>query len=416
MYRAILRPAIAASAVVALLGTALWAANPATAAGDTDIEASARLLAQRAMIVDTHIDVHFRLQGKWSDVTKATADGDFDYERARKGGLDIPFMSIYTPAELEAEGGSYELANRLIDSVEALVGRAPDRFMIVRSPDDADEAVRTGKIGMALGLENGAPIEAKIENLQYFYDRGIRYITLAHGLTNHIADSSYDVNRKWHGLGPFGLEVVAEMNRLGIMVDISHVSDESAAHVLRVSRAPVIASHSSARHFTPGFERNISDELIVALAKNGGVVQINFGSTFLTEKANLWSKAMNEARDAWISESGNAKNSDAAKGWLEDYRSKHSLPYASLSDVADHIDYVAKLVGVEHVGIGSDFDGVGDTLPTGLKDVSTYPALIAELMRRGYTVPQLEGILGGNLMRVWREVEKVAAATSKLAG
>ena len=404
--------------VAALLGATVLAATPASLFGaeDTAIEASARLLAQRAMIVDTHIDVPFRLQEKWKDVTKATDDGDFDYERARRGGLDIPFMSIYTPAELEAEGGSYELANRLIDSVEALVGRAPDRFMIVRSPADADEAVRLGKIGMAMGLENGSPIEAKVENLQYFYDRGIRYITLAHGLTNHIADSSYDENRRWHGLGPFGLEVVAEMNRLGIMVDISHVSDESAAHVLRISRAPVIASHSSARHFTPGFERNISDELIVALAKNGGVVQINFGSAFLTAEANAWSIARNKARDAWVEESGHAKDSAEAEAWMKDYLLKHPVPFASLSDVADHIDYVAKMAGVEHVGLGSDYDGVGDTLPTGLKDVSTYPALIAELMRRDYTVPQIEGILGGNLMRVWREVEKVSAEISKNPG
>jgi membrane dipeptidase len=339
----------------------------------------------------------------------ATADGDFDYERAKRGGLDVLFMSIYTPADLEAKGGSFQLANELIDSSEALVGRAPHKFMMVHNTADAEKARQEGLIGLALGMENGSPIEGKLENVQFFYNRGIRYITLAHGLSNHISDSSYDTNRPWKGLSPFGREVVAEMNRVGIMVDISHVSDEAFYQVMQITKVPVIASHSSARFFTPGFERNMSDEMIKALGANGGVIQINFASSFLTREAWEWSDTMQKAQKAWLADTGNAEDSEAAREWEKAYRAQQPFPYASISDLADHFDHVVELAGVDHVGIGSDFDGVGDSLPVGIKDVAFYPALIEELLRREYTIQQIEAILGGNLMRVWRAVEQAAA-------
>jgi membrane dipeptidase len=374
-----------------------------------DLAATAGLIAQKALIVDTHIDVPYRLREGWADVTVATADGDFDYERAKRGGLDVLFMSIFTPADLEAKGGSFQLANELIDSSEALVGRAPHKFMMVHNTADAEKARQEGLIGLALGMENGAPIAGKLENVQFFYDRGIRYITLAHGLSNHISDSSYDTNRPWKGLSPFGREVVAEMNRVGIMVDISHVSDEAFYQVMQITKVPVIASHSSARFFTPGFERNMSDDMIRALGANGGVIQINFGSSFLTRTAWEWFDIMRKAQKAWLAETGNAAHSVAANEWEKTYRVEHPFPYASISDLADHFDHVVELVGVDHLGIGSDFDGVGDSLPTGIKDVAFYPALIEELLRREYTPQQIEAILGGNLMRVWRAVEQAAA-------
>lgn len=376
---------------------------------NADLATSARALAQKALIVDTHIDVPERLHEQWADVTVATLSGDFDYDRARRGGLDVLFMSIYTSSALEATGGNYALANVLIDSTEALVGRAPDKFMMVYSPADAELARQKGLIGLALGMENGSPIDDKLENLQFFYNRGIRYITLAHALSNHISDSSYDTNRPWHGLSPFGRDVVAEMNRLGIMVDISHVSDEAFYQVLEITKVPVIASHSSARFFTPGFERNMSDDMIKALAANGGVIQINFASSFLTKTANEWSEARSKAQDVWLAETGNVEYSPAANEWEKGYRVEHPFPYASISDLADHFDHVVELVGADHVGIGSDFEGVGDSLPVGLKDVAFYPALIEELLRREYTPQQIEAILGGNLMRVWRAVEQAAA-------
>jgi len=378
-------------------------------AEEADLAATAGLLAQQALIVDTHIDVPYRLFDDWADVTHSTKDGDFDYQRARSGGLNIPFMSIYTPAEAEEEGTSYALANQLIDSVEALVGRAPGKFVIVKTTDDAKKAMENGLIGLAMGMENGSPIDGKLENLAFFHDRGISYITLAHSLSNHISDSSYDEERKWRGLSPFGKEVVVEMNRLGIMVDISHVTDEAFYQVLAISKTPVIASHSSPRHFTPGWERNMSDEMIRALAKNGGVIQINFGSSFVNKEARDWRETMVELRDIYLEANGLDKHDDESEQFEEDYRLEHPYPYATLDDLVANFEHVIGLVGTEHVGIGSDFDGVGDSLPEGMKDVSHYPALIEALLKREYTVDVIQAIMGGNLMRVWSEVEAHAA-------
>lgn len=379
-------------------------------AGEADLAATARDIAQRALLVDTHVDMPYRLQEGWADVTVSVPDRDFDYPRARQGGLDVPFMSIYTPAEKEEEGGAYELANLLIDSVEALAGRQPAKLAVVHSTAEVEKARSEGLMALALGMENGSPIEGEMEKLRHFHQRGIRYITLAHSLSNHISDSSYDENRQWNGLSPFGREVVAEMNRLGIMVDVSHLSDDAFYQVLEVSAAPVIASHSSARHFTPGWERNMSDDMIKALAGNGGVIMINFGSSFLTNEARMWYEAMGDARDTWLAETGHDRDGPESEGWQDAYREANPLPFAALSNLADHFDHVIELVGVQHVGIGSDFDGVGDSLPVGMKSVADYPNLVEELLRRGYGEDDIEAILGGNLMRVWRTVERYAAS------
>ena len=373
------------------------------------IKEQAQLIAQKYVLVDSHIDVPYRVEAGWVDVTKATEDGDFDYPRAKKGGLNLPFMSIYTPAEMEKEDGdaseSYELANRLIDSVEALAARAPDKFMLVYSVADAEKAVQSGRIGLPMGMENGSPINHKLENVRFFADRGIRYITLAHGLSNHISDSSYDDNHQWDGLSPFGKQVVAEMNRVGIMIDISHVTDEAFFQVMELSKVPVIASHSSPRHFTPGWERNMSDDMIKALAKNGGVIQINFGSSFLRQAAREWYDTMDEKRSAYLEANGLDEHGDEAEQFAKDYRIEHLFPFATLDDLLANFEHVIDLVGAGHVGIGSDFDGVGDSLPVGMKDVSYYPALIEELLKREYPVDTIRAIMGGNLLRVWREVE-----------
>jgi membrane dipeptidase len=374
-------------------------------AGQTSVQERAQQIAEKYFLTDTHIDVPYRLHSGWADVSKATPDGDFDYPRAVKGGLNLPFMSIYTPAEMEETGGSYELANQLIDSVEAIAARAPDKFMLVYSVDDAREAMQSNRIGLAMGMENGSPIDHKIENIKFFADRGIRYITLTHGLSNQISDSSYDENKHWGGLSPFGKDVIREMNRVGIMVDISHVSDDAFWQTLEVTRVPVFASHSSARHYTPGFERNMNDEMIVALAKNGGVIQINWGSSFLTEKANKYSTALWASRKSWATENGFDPDGPEVKKWTKEYKENHPYPYATMAETVDHFDHVIKLASIDHVGIGSDFDGVGDSLPVGLKDVSEYPNLVAEFLNRGYTEEDIAKILGGNLLRVWKEVE-----------
>jgi len=381
-------------------------------ADELSIKNQAQKIAQQYVLTDTHIDVPYRLEDGWVDVTKATEGGDFDYPRAKQGGLNLPFMSIYTPAEMEKEDGdaseNYQLANRLIDSVEAMAARAPDKFMLISSVADAEKAVQSGRIGLAMGMENASPINHKLENVRYFADRGIRYITLAHGLSNHISDSSYDDNHHWGGLSPFGKEVVAEMNRVGVMIDISHVTDDAFFQVMELSKVPVIASHSSPRHFTPGWERNMSDEMIKALAKNGGVIHINFGSSFLKQQAREWYESMDEKRTVYLEANGFEAHGEEATQFSKDYRLEQPFPYASMDDLVANFEHVINLVGAEHVGIGSDFDGVGDSLPEGMKDVSYYPALIEALLKREYPVDTIRAIMGGNLLRVWREVEAYA--------
>ncbi|NNC57538.1 MAG: membrane dipeptidase [Woeseiaceae bacterium] len=378
-----------------------------------EIDARAQQIAESSIIVDTHIDVPYRIKNKPADISKATEDGDFDYPRAVAGGLNAPFMSIYTPAELESEGRSRDVAESLITMVEGFVENAPDKFALARSVADVRRQFDAGLLSLPLGMENGSPIEGKLENLRYFYDRGIRYITLTHSLSNHISDSSYDENRQWNGISEFGIEVLDEMNRLGIMVDISHVSDDAFWQVIELSKTPVIASHSSARHFTPGFERNMSDEMILALANNGGVIQINFGSTFVSQKSRDYGDARSEARKAYLAQNPELKEADIYESFAEDYAGTHGpIPYASLDDVLDHFSHVIGLVGIDHVGIGSDYDGVGDTLPIGLKDVSSYPNLVRGLLERGHSESDIRKILGENLLRVWQAVEDYAATTS----
>jgi len=371
----------------------------------------ARALVKKYLLVDTHIDVPYRIHSEWEDVTQATEKGEFDYPRAVQGGLNVPFMSIYTPASSENDGSAYAVANNLIDQVEAIVQRAPHRFAIASSTQDVQEQFKAGKISLALGMENGAPIQGSLDKLQHFYDRGVRYVTLAHSESNHISDSSYDKVRLWQGLSPFGAEVVARMNKLGMMIDISHLSDKAAFEVLARSKVPVIASHSSAREFVktePAFERNMADDLITALAENGGVMMINFGSSFVTTEAGKYRQKARPAAAAYAKRRELKMGSPEMKQFMEDYKRLHPYPFATVAQVADHIDHVKQLVGIDYVGIGSDYDGVGDTLPVGLKDVSTYPNLVAELLRRGYTDSDIEKLLGANLMRVWKTVEDKA--------
>ncbi|WP_372761110.1 dipeptidase [Pseudoalteromonas sp.] len=363
-------------------------------------------LAHDTILIDTHIDVPYRIHDKWADVTKATDDGDFDYPRAVKGGLNAPFMSIYIPAHLEFEGKgkSFQLANQLIDGMEAIAFRAPDKFAIASSTSDIETQFKQGKISIAMGMENGSPIEGDMQNLQHFFDRGVRYITLAHSQSNHISDSSYDIRRKWKGLSPFGKKLVTEMNNIGMLIDVSHISDDAFYQVMALSNTPVIASHSSLRKYTPGFERNMNDEMLLALKENGGVIQINFGSSFVTSKAGAWYDQMKNKKEA-----AKKQGTKVSKDFDAMYRAKNPFPFASLTQVLDHIDHVVKLIGIDHVGIGSDYDGVGDSLPIGLKDVSSYPNLVQGLMDRGYNDTDIKKILSGNTLRVWQQAEAYAA-------
>lgn len=378
-----------------------------SAESDEALMQRAEALAKSRIIIDTHIDVPYRLTEKWDDVSEATEGGDFDYPRAVSGGLNAPFMSIFIPADYQETGGAAAFADSLIDMMEGFAERDPDKFAIATSAADVETHFNKGIMSLPLGMENGAPIE-DLDKLRHFYNRGIRYITLTHGRVNDISDSSYDQERKWQGLSPFGEEVVAEMNRLGIMVDISHVSDSAFYDVMAVSKAPAIASHSSARHFTPGFERNMSDDMIKLLAEKRGAIMINFGSAFVTEASNKAGFTAFTAIRQYLEENGIDQNSDEARAYAEQYRKDNPTPFADVTDVVDHIDHVVEIAGIDYVGIGSDYDGVGDSLPTGLKDVSTYPNLVYHLLKRGYSDEDITKILGGNLLRVWSEVEAVA--------
>jgi membrane dipeptidase len=380
------------------------------------LEERAQLLAQRLVIVDGHIDLPYRLEkgrnqaGEISeDVTQRTEEGDFDWVRAKAGGLDAPFMSIYVPAHHQTDGGAKALADKLIDSVEAIASAAPDKFVVAKRVADVTSAFIHRKVALPLGIENGAALEGKLENVKHFHGRGVRYITLTHSKDNDICDSSYDDSRTHGGLSAFGKEVVAEMNRLGIMIDVSHISDDAFWQVMEETKVPVIASHSSCRHFTPGFERNMSDEMIERLASVGGVIMINYGSTFLTAEARAWSDEFKKARTAFSAERKvEGWDHPEMKAFIEQYKTEHPLPRASVTDVADHIQHVIELVGVDHVGLGSDFDGVGDSLPSGLEDASKLPNLLAELLRRGVSEKDIAKICGINVLRVWAKVEKHA--------
>lgn len=348
-----------------------------------DYAAEAEAIAHEVIIVDGHVDVPWRLSKAEvrEDVGEATEHGDFDYPRAKAGGLSAPFMSIYVPVKYEMKGAD-KIADQLIDLVEGIVAKHPDKFALARSPAEVRANFANGLISLPMGMENGAPIMGKLGNVARYHARGIRYITLAHSKDNHISDSSYDTRHKNRGLSRFGEKVVAEMNRVGIMVDVSHLSDEAFFDVIAATRVPVIASHSSCRHFTPGWERNMSDEMLQELAKNGGVIQINFGSEFLDGEIRVEMEKRGEGGPQL---------------------------YSTVEKAADHIDHVVQLVGIDHVGFGSDFDGVGDSLPVGLKSAADYPNLIRVLLERGYARADIEKICSGNVLRVWQAVEDHAA-------
>ncbi len=396
------------SAVCLVLTVCLSASIPCTAQTPADpLLQEARVLAHRLLIVDTHIDLPDLLHNSGADLSRR-APGEFDIPRAQAGGLGLPFMAIYVPSRLEGTGRARPYADSLIDYVEGIARRWPDAFVRVNSPGDVRREEGKGRILLAMGMENGAPIEGDLSRISYFYSRGIRYITLAHALWNHLSDAAFDSVRHWHGLSPFGRAAVLEMNRVGIMVDVSHLTDSAFEDVLRTSKAPVIASHSACRSFTPGWERNMTDAMIRELAAAGGVIQMNFGSSFLRMDVRVAMKRESAAVDSDLAARGAARDSASLAQALARYRAIHPPLYATVSDLADHFDHVVRLVGIDHVGIGSDFDGLDDELPIGLKDVSMYPNLLAELLRRGYTPADLDKICSGNLLRVWTDVERVA--------
>lgn len=402
--------------LICLLAISCQTEKNVAGTSDEALRSEAQSLAERFILTDGHVDLPYRLKVKnfslereFLQIPIRSEEGDFDYERARKGGLDAPFMAIYIPSrEQEKPDMGKVLADSLIDMVIGITRIHPDKFALANTPQDIIANTAAGKISLPMGMENGAPVGTDIRNVGYFFERGIRYITLTHAKDNQICDSSYDTLNTWSGLSPFGELVVREMNRVGMMVDISHVSDSTFYDVLKITRAPIIASHSSSRKFTPGFQRNMSDDMIRRLAENGGVIQINFGASFIDSVARTNNKLLDSLENI-LKAKGLTSRDAEAQPLIDQFVKDHRTLYSDVERVADHIDHVVKLVGIDHVGIGSDYDGVGDSLPVGLKDVSQYPNLIFVLLKRGYTAEQIEKICSGNVFRVWNKVIELAA-------
>lgn len=372
-------------------------------------------MAHKFIITDGHVDLPYRLKVKnfqlsreYVGIPVSSEEGDFDFKRARKGGLDAPFMSIYIPASYTPEGGKM-LADSLINVVNYIATEDSKYFQVATSPDQVRSIVAKGKIALPMGMENGSPISA-LADVAYFKKRGISYVTLTHSKANQIGDSSYDTTRLWQGLSPFGEDVVKKMAEEGIMIDISHVSDSTFYDVIEITPIPVIASHSSVRFFTPGFERNMTDEMVKMLGENGGVIMINFGSTFLDGRISAIRDSLRHEIMDMLDAKGLGLRDEAAKPLIKAFGETHPEMYSDVDMVANHIDRVVELAGIDHVGLGSDFDGVGDSLPLGLKDVSDYPNLIAELLDRGYSEEDIEKICSGNLFRVWQATLDYAKA------
>jgi len=385
------------------------------AAGDA--ETRAQRLQARAIVVDTHVDAPYTLEKKWADVGERGATPHFDIPRAQEGGLTAPFFAIYVPASYAESGGAAREALDLIDMVDRIVRAHPKDLSRAASVAEIRQAKRDRKMAVLMGIEGGHAIEDSLGALREFYRLGVRYMTLTHTNTNHWADSSGkfylpDFNaaeyQAHHGLSDFGRVVVREMNRIGMMVDVSHVSDETIDDVLETSRAPVFASHSSCRALCD-IPRNLTDDQIKRIAAKGGVVMINVSSYFVDPDVVA---AMKTEREKILPDylrikqemASDPKKRDEAISKLFDTLPRRRTTWTK---VVDHIEHVIQVGGPEAVGLGTDFDGIEDP-PEGLDDVSKLPAITAELLRRGHPEREVEGVLGENFLRFFRRVEETA--------
>jgi membrane dipeptidase len=363
---------------------------------------------RQALLIDGHNDLPWQFREKKDlsfqhiDISKPQKNLHTDIPRLRQGGVGAQFWSAFVPAESMKDGSSVRQTLEQMDVIQRMVRAYPDTFEMAYSVDDIERIHRNGKIASLIGLEGGHSIDNSLGVLRMLYALGARYMTLTHSETLAWADSATD-EPKHHGMTEFGEQVVGEMNRLGMLVDISHVSAETMKHVLRVTRAPVIASHSSAFAIAP-HPRNVPDDVLQMLPKNGGVVMVNFFSGFVVpEGARATSGMFHVARDLRAKYPKDQDFQAALKQWYKE----HPIPRGSVHTVVDHIDHIVQVAGIDHVGLGSDFDGV-PLLPEQLDDVSCYPYITQELLNRGYTKEQILKILGGNVMRVFRQVEQIA--------
>jgi membrane dipeptidase len=367
----------------------------------------AQNICETNIIIDSHIDWPEWIVNVPEDISGQTSKGDFDLVRANKGGLNAALSVIYISSDYNVDEGR-TMVDSLLKLITYYPKTYPDKFAIARNPYEVKKNFSQKLFSLPLCLENGSPIGNEIEYLKHLKDLGIVYLTLCHNKTNQISDSNFDTIRKWNGLSPFGYEVIKELNQLGIMIDISHSTDSTVFQSLRFSKAPIIATHSSCRYFIPGFERNLSDTLIKAIAQKNGVVMVNFGSMFLD---SICLKNCNEAIN-WMSSNRVDMYSKEGTDFLQEFVKTHKV-VSNSKELVDHIDHIIKIAGINYVGLGSDFDGIGPTQPSDIPDVSGYPVIVFELLKRGYSEKDIKKILSGNFLRVWNDVIAIADSINK---
>jgi membrane dipeptidase len=385
--------------------------------GTGAIGVRAQKIHDSALIIDTHADTPQRFLDEGFDVgsTDPNDIGHISLDKARRGNLGAEFFSIWVEPETN-QGHFARHTFDLIDSVYEQAARHPDRMMMAFSTADIERAHREHKLAALMGIEGGHSVEADIHLLRDYYRLGVRYMTLSWSNTNEWADSSGDINdpkiQHHNGLTDFGKQVVLEMNRLGMMVDISHVADKTFWDAIATTKAPVIASHSSARALVNA-PRNLTDDMLKAVAKNGGVVQVNFFNGFIDENFRKAEEAQRPdqeaARQKYMAQ---MKSEGKEVNYIELDRIEREwiakIPRPPLKSLIDHIDHIAKVAGVDHVGLGSDFDGVSGATPQGIDSAADLPKITEALLDRGYSAEDIHKILGGNLMRVFREIEHVS--------
>jgi membrane dipeptidase len=384
---------------------------------DAALVERARRLLDRVPLIDGHNDLpwqyHERVKNHMGQLDLRSDTGRFekpmhtDIPRLRKGGLGAQFWSVYVPVELAGADAIRAVLGQ-IDVVHRLVERYPDTFELALTADDVERIHKSGRIASLIGMEGGHSIGNSLAVLRELYGAGARYMTITHSKNNDWADSATDAPVHG-GLTRFGEEVIREMNRLGMFVDLSHVSPETMQDALAVSVAPVIFSHSSTRALD-AHPRNVPDDILKQLPRNGGVVMVTFVPSFAAEDVRAWN-ALESAEEARL-KALHPESPDTVKKELDAWRQQHPAPRATLAQVADHIEHARQVAGVDHVGIGSDFDGI-ESVPAGLEGVDDYPVLFAELMRRGWSDQDLEKLAGKNVLRAMREVEAVAKRLRK---
>jgi len=392
-----------------LTASALVVLSMTVATAQTDYLARARALHKQSLLIDGHNDYPWALREHDAarsldtlDISRPQPSIMTDIARLKEGGIGGQFWSVYTPVELQGQAAVTATLEQ-IDIVHRMVRKYPQTFELALTADDVERIHKAGKIASLIGMEGGHSIDNSLADLRMFHRLGARYMTLTHTSNTPWADSATDTPKS-NGLSAFGEDVVKEMNWLGMLVDLSHVSPDTMEDAIRVSQAPVIFSHSDARALND-HPRNVPDNILQLLPKNGGVIMVTFVPGFVSPKVNEWNKRQTAEQDRLKALTPN----DAAgvKAGVDKWTAANPAPEATIGDVADHVDHIRKVAGIDHIGIGSDFDGITQTVKD-LDNVSTYPRLTAELLKRGYSEADVKKILGLNVLRVLREAEKVS--------